>query len=72
MELVEEKDAPKDGPTLEFSSCTKTAALLLRLCKSMLSTRKVVILDSGFCMLKSVIDLFEHGLCASELIKKRW
>ena len=57
IELIEGKDAPKDRPALEFSSCTKTATLLLRLCKSIFSTCKVVILDSGFCALKALIAL---------------
>ena len=64
MELLEGKDVPKDRHVLEFSSCAKTTALLLRSCESMFSTGKVIILDSGFCVLKSMIALFEHGVCA--------
>ena len=71
MKLLEGKDAMNYGPALEFSFCTKTAASLLRLCESMFSTGKVVILDRGFCALKASIPLFEYGACTSALTKKR-
>ena len=44
MELVEEKDVPKDGPTLEYNYFVKTAAVLLRLYESMFSTVEAVFL----------------------------
>ena len=72
MELVEGKDAPKDGPALEFNSYAKTAALLLRLCESMFSTSKSVILDRFFCVFKATRALLENGVHASALTKKRW
>ena len=44
---------------------------MLRLCESLFTTGKVVILDSGFCVLKAIVALRKHGVFASALIKKR-
>jgi len=49
----------------------KPAGLLLHLCEGILSTGKVVILDSGFCMLQGIIELKKRDVFASALIKKR-
>eukprot|EP00957_Ditylum_brightwellii_P112559 8580548-Ditylum_brightwellii.AAC.1 len=43
--------------------------LLLRLCQSIYSTGKVVILDSRFCILDAIINLRKMGVFASALIK---
>ena len=71
IELVEGKDSPRQRPAPEFSSHAKTTGFLLRLCKPFFSTGKVVILDSGFCMLKGLIALVQHGVHALALIKKQ-
>ncbi len=72
IELVEGKDHPKEIPIdaneTEFG---KTTALLLRLCRPIFHTGKVVILDSGFSVLKALINLKKHGVFASAVIKKR-
>ena len=53
MEIVEGKDRPKDKPIDPNDRLVgKTGALLLRLCESLYTSGKVVILDSGFCVLK--------------------
>ncbi len=44
---------------------------MLRMLKSYFGTGKYIILDSGFCVLKALIDLKRHGLFACALIKKR-
>ena len=49
----------------------KTAGLLLRLCQSLFQTGKVVILDSGFCVLQALVELKKMGVYASALVKKR-
>eukprot|EP00559_Dactyliosolen_fragilissimus_P002711 CAMPEP_0184872744 /NCGR_PEP_ID=MMETSP0580-20130426/41459_1 /TAXON_ID=1118495 /ORGANISM="Dactyliosolen fragilissimus" /LENGTH=665 /DNA_ID=CAMNT_0027375583 /DNA_START=1012 /DNA_END=3007 /DNA_ORIENTATION=+ len=72
MEIVEGKDRPKDQPTDSNDRLVgKTGALLLRLCESLYTSGKVVILDSGFCVLKALIALRQKGVFASALIKKR-
>lgn len=71
IEIVEGKDAPKERGNLEFHQNGKTSGLLLMLCLSIFHTRKVVILDSGFCVLSTIIVLKKMGVYASLLIKKR-
>ena len=43
----------------------------MRLCKALYGTGKVVILDSGFCVLQGLIELRKVGVFGSALIKKR-
>ena len=70
-ELVEGKDEPRDRPPKEFSELGKTVGLLLRLTRSIWHTSRLVILDSGFCVLKGIVELRKKGVFASALIKKR-
>jgi hypothetical protein len=49
----------------------KTVGLLLRLSKPIWDSGKVVILDSGFCVLKGIVELKKRGVFASALVKKR-
>ena len=70
IELVEGKDTPPQVHK-QFEEKGKTGGLLLRLCKGIFSTGKVVILDSGFCVLQAIIELKKKGVFASAMIKKR-
>ena len=69
MEMVEGKDRPPQLPADPRTK--KTVNLLLRLCKSLYGTGKIVILDSGFCVLEGLIELRKMGVFAGALIKKR-
>ena len=69
MELVEGKDRPKELPSPPQNR--KTTELLLNLCKSMAGTGKIVVLDSGFCVLLALIELKKIGVFAHAVIKKR-
>ena len=71
IELVEGRARPKELPS--DPKTKKTTCLLLRLCKSMYSAGKVVILDSGFCVLEGLVELKKVGVFvfAGALIKKR-
>lgn len=71
VELVEGRDEPSERPKKKFSELGKTVGLLLRLTKPLWSTSKVVVLDSGFCVLKGIVELRKKGVFASALIKKR-
>ena len=72
VELVEGKDEPKQKPTPEFDAIGgNTTSLLLRLCKPIFHTGKLVVLDSGFCVLHALIELKKRGVFAASLIKKR-
>ena len=70
LELVEGKDQPRELPK-HFDVLGKTVGLLLRLTEPIWHTGKVVILDSGFCVLKGLQELKMRGVFASALIKKR-
>lgn len=71
MELVEGKDEPVERPAKAYSDKGKTVGLLLRLTESIWGSGRIVILDSGFCVLKGLIELRKRGVYASALIKKR-
>jgi hypothetical protein len=70
MEMVEGKDQPREVP-VQHDEQGKTAGLLLRLTAPIWATGKVVVLDSGFCVLKAITELQKVGVYSSALIKKR-
>ena len=67
--MVEASQQSKELPSCPANK--KTIHLLLRLCKSIYGAGKVVILDSGFCVLEGLIQLRKVGVFAAALIKKR-
>ena len=71
LELVEGKDRPSQLPSDFDDLGGKTVGLLLRMLKSYFATGKYVVLDSGFCVLKGIVELRKRGLFACTLIKKR-
>jgi Transposase IS4 len=70
IDLVEGKDNPPQVPK-EFSEKTSTTALLLRMTKGIHHSGRMVVLDSGFCVLKALIELRQHGVFAAAVVKKR-
>ena len=73
IEMVEGKDKPAERGTLtEFEDqCGKTGGLLLRMLRSYFNTGRYVVFDSGFCVLQAIVALYEKGIFAGALIKKR-
>ena len=71
MELVEGKDHPKERKQKGDDKGGKTVGLLLRLCQHLYSSGKIVVLDSGFCVLRALIELRKVGVLATAIIKKR-
>ena len=74
IELVQEgKDRPPQIPAENFSEHGKTAGLvLLRLTESIHHSGRVVIMDSGFCVLLALVKLASLGVYSSAvLVKKR-
>ena len=69
MELVEGKDRPTQLPSPPPHM--KTTSLLLELCKSLYGSGKVIVLDSGFRVLKALIALKKVGVFAHAVINKR-
>ena len=70
MELVEGKDSPSEIVP-KFHNKGKTVGLLLCVLEPIFAKGMNVILDSGFCVLKGIIELKNRGVYASALIKKR-
>ena len=73
VELVEGKDAPPERPVPQPNFAGKpTIGLIQRLTKPIWHTGKVVIMDSGFCVLEAIVALFrDKGVYSSAVIKKR-
>ena len=73
MELVEGKDAPCAGehPKPKHNNLGNTVGLLLRILEPIFGRGSIVVLDSGFCVLKGIVELKKRGVYVSALIKKR-
>ena len=69
IEIVEGKDSPGQIGRTEFYEEGGTVLIVLQLTKSLFGTGKLVILDSGFCVLKAIVSLKKWGVYASALIK---
>ena len=69
MKIVEGKDAPPQLNTTP--SKKKTAELMKELCTAILHTGKILVLDSGFCVLEALVELKKAGVFAHAVIKKR-
>ena len=69
MELVEGKDSPSEIIP-KYNNQGKIVRLLLRVFEPIFTRGNVVILDSGFCVLKGIVEFKKHGVYASALIKK--
>ena len=70
MELVEGKDSPSEIIP-KFNNQGKTVGLLLHVLEPIFARGNVVIPDSGFCVLKGIVELKKCGVYTSALIKTR-
>ena len=70
VEMVEGKDHPQQIKE-KWSELGRTTGLLMRLLSSYFATGRYVVLDSGFCVLRALIELKKVGLFACAVIKKR-
>ena len=64
--LMEGKDRSK-----EFLVEKRKTSLLLKMTKVLYGTGKIVVLDSGFCVLAALVALRNVGVFAAAVIKKR-
>ena len=71
IELVCGEDHPKELGKPQYKELSKTIGLLLRMLSSVFNTGRYLVLDSGFCVLKGLIELRRNGLSGVALIKKR-
>ena len=71
IDLVEGRDHPPELPSKDPNRNGPTVSLLLRMCESIYYSGRVVILDSGFCVMKGIVELYKRGVYAGAVIKKR-
>ncbi len=71
IELVQGKDPPSQISNEKYSEHGMKIGLLMRLTESIHHSGKVVIMDSGFCLLKGLVNLASVGVYASAVIKER-
>ena len=57
LDLQEGKDHPTNLGNKEFDDLGKTTGILLQLTKTVWSTGKVFVLDSGVCVLQAIVML---------------
>ena len=62
VEIVEGKDQPRVMGKKEFEEKGATAGLMARTKKPLWGTGKVVVMDSGFCVLEEFISMVEKGV----------
>ena len=62
--FVEGKDYPRQASTLEIEDISRnTVGLFSRTMKRYFATGRYVIIDSGFCVLKRLIQLRKKRVC---------
>ena len=71
IELVEEKNEPKEKPALDSLIKSLTTGLLLSLCQPIFGHGMIVVLDFYSCVPNALLKLKEHGVDAIPTIKKR-
>ena len=70
LELHEGKDSPTQLNNKEFDKLGKTIGMLQCLTKPVWGSGNIFILDSGFCVLKAIIELKRKESSQQQLIKK--
>ena len=72
FELVEGKDRQIEIENPDFEAYYgATGGLMMRMTNPMFITRKYVLMDSGFCVLKGLVCMLEHGVYGTTAIKKK-
>ncbi|KAI2497494.1 Transposase IS4 [Fragilaria crotonensis] len=72
IELVQGKDRPSQIPNEKYLEHGKTIGLLMRLTESIHHSGRLVIMDSGFCVLKGLlVQRSSVGVYASAVVTGR-
>ena len=71
IDLVEGRDHRQQLGIQQYDNFGSTVGLLLHMLSPIYHKGFVVILDSGFCVLKGIIELRKKGVFATALIKKQ-
>ena len=70
LELIEGNDAPSTIIP-KFNNQGKMVGLLLQMLEPIFGRGNVVVLNSGFCVLRGIVELKRHGVYAFPLMKKQ-
>ena len=70
-EIVEGRDRPRERGRPDFFGIGKTVGTMLRCTRPIWNCSKVVIVDSGLCVTKGLVELQKKGVFGAALIKKR-
>ena len=70
-DIVEGRYRPRERGRPEFDNIGKTVVTILQCKRPIWNCAKVVIMDSGFCVTKGLVELRNKGVFGSALIKKR-
>ena len=70
-EIAEVRDFPREHKIPEFDDIGTTLVTMLRLTRPIWNCVKVVIMDSGFCVTKGLVEIRKKGVFGVALIKKR-
>ena len=70
--IVEVKDRPRELGQLKYTKLGRTVGLILWMCETPYSTRKVAVMDSGFCLSRGIVELKRKVLYGASLIKKKY
>ena len=70
IDLVEGKDCPCQMGKQKYDDLGATVGLLLWLLAPIFFNGFIVTLDSGFCVLKGIVELHKKGVFASALSKR--
>ena len=62
---------PNERGRAEIDGIGKTVETMLRCTRLIWDCAKVVIMDSGFCVTKGLVELWKKGVFGAALIKKR-
>ena len=71
LELREGKDRPSWHEPKEYENLGVTVGLMMRICKPIYHSGRVVVMDSGFCVLEGISRLRQKGVFGQAIIKKR-
>ena len=72
VDIVEGKDRPIEREKPDFEAYYgATGELMMRMTKPMFRSREYVLMDSGFCVLKGLVCMLEHGVYGMTAIKKK-
>ena len=70
LEIVEERDRPREHRRPEFDEIGKTLGTMLRCIRPIWNCAKVFIMDIGFYVTKGLVELRKKGIFGSAIIKK--